>query len=128
MFKNVEDAFIYVPQNMKIKEDICVPALKKSPSLITYISQKRITKVPFKKFSKQIRLDLYNIYKQTIGHKDILELANLKRIILGDSFAEEELKEIKSESGGIQEDEVGEFSVDILDEAKNPFVPSNLPF
>ena len=126
LFKNVEDAFIYVPQNMKIKEDICVPALKKSPSLISYISQKKISKVPFKKFSKQTRLDLYNIYKQTIGHKDILELANLKRIILGDSCAEEELKEIKSEPG-IAEGEV-EFTDDILDESKNPFAPSNLPF
>ena len=66
-----------------------------------------------------------SINKQS-GHKDILELANLKRIILGDSCAEEELKEIKSEPG-IAEGEV-EFTDDILDESKNPFVPSNLPF
>ena len=128
LFKSVEDAFIQVPQDMKIKEDICIPALKKNPSLVAYISQKRIIEVPFNKFSKQIRLDLYNIYKQTIGHKDILELANLKKIVLGESYAEEELKEIKSEPGVIQEDEVGKFANDILDESKNPFVPSNLPF
>ena len=126
LFKNVEDAFIYVPQNMKIKEDICVPALKKSPSLISYISQKKISKVPFKKFSKQTRLDLYNIYKKTTSHKDILELANLKRIILGDCCAEEELKEIKSEPSSAEGDV--EFTDDILDKSKNPFAPSNLPF
>ena len=100
--------------------------MKKYPDLITHISEKRIKEVPFKKFSQQTRLDLYNIYKKTIGHKDILELANLKRIVLGDSCAEEELKEIKSEPG-IAEGEV-EFTDDILDESKNPFAPSNLPF
>ena len=135
LFENVEDAFIHVPQNMKIKEDICVPVLKKNPNLIVYISQKKIREVPFNKFSKQTRLNLYKIYSQTIGHKDILKLANLKKTFLGKSFSEEKLKGIKSESRTVQKCEVGELVRDvldelndILDESENAFESSNLPF
>ena len=113
---------------MKIKEDICVPTLKKYPDLVTHISEKRIKEVPFKKFSQQTRLDLYKIYTQSIGPKDVLELANLKRTFLGKSFSEKVITKINSEFKRVQKDEVEEFVNDILDESKNPFEPSNLPF
>ena len=128
LFKNIKEAFYYVPQDMKIHEDICVPTLKEYPDLVTHISEKRIKEVPFKKFSQQTRLDLYKIYTQSKGPKDVLELANLKRTFLGKSFSEKVITKINSEFKRVQKDEVEEFVNDILDESKNPFEPSNLPF